>query len=59
MNLRIILIGTFIFLLSACSNQEIKPQETIVVKASNIDHEKALLDAIVEVDMAEFGFRGY
>ena len=59
MNLKIILMGTFICLLSACSNQEIKQQETIVVKASNIDHEKALLDAIVEVDMAEFGFRGY
>ncbi len=59
MNSRIILIGIFICLLSACSNQQVKQQETIVVKASSIDHEKALLDAIVEVDMTEFGFRGY
>lgn len=60
MYLKYILIGTFISLLCACGNQQMKPQETVVVQTLTIiDHEKALEEAMVEVDMTEFGFRGY
>ena len=59
MILRVIFFGILIGLLSACGNQQIKPQESVVVKAPNIDHSKALEEAMVEVDMTQFGFRGY
>ena len=58
--LRYLFIGTLISLLSACGNQPVKPQETIVVKAApSPDHKKTLEEAMVEVDMTQFGFRGY
>lgn len=59
MYLKYILIGLLVSLLCACGNQQMKPQETAVVKSHTIDHEKALEEAMVEVDMTEFGFRGY
>ena len=59
-NFRLLIIGTLMGFLSACGNQQVKPQETIVVKAApSIDQQKSLEEAMVEVDMTEFGFRGY
>ncbi len=49
-------ISSLIFLvvmMAGCSNNQIKTQETVIVSLPSIEN------SVADVDMSEFGYRGY